>query len=111
LTHIADKIVKERLQRVSGVGQVTILGGRKRQVNVWVDPVALRGLGMSAVEAFNRLSTEPYLADVPAILLVPPNQPGVTSVAKVDARRQVVQMPMPPDEFRRMVGEILARHA
>jgi len=73
--------------------------------------LSARSLGMSAVEAFNRLSTEPYLADVPAILLVPPNQPDVTSVAKVDARRQVVQMPMRPDEFRRMVGEILARHA
>jgi eukaryotic-like serine/threonine-protein kinase len=68
-----------------------------------------RSLGMSAVEAFNRLSTEPYLADVPAILLVPPNQAAVASAAKVDARRQVLQMPVAAEAVRRAVSGILTR--
>src|SRR5512142_1227356 len=37
LTEIADKIVKTRIERSSGVGEVTIVGGLERAINVWVD--------------------------------------------------------------------------
>jgi len=37
LTELADKIVKVRLERSSGVGEVTIVGGLKRAINVWID--------------------------------------------------------------------------
>ena len=50
LTVLADRVVRRRLESVNGVGQVTVLGGRKRQVNVLVDPVKLRSLGMSPAE-------------------------------------------------------------
>src|SRR2546425_4154798 len=38
LTEIADKIVRPQLERSSGVGEVRIIGGLPRAVNVWVDP-------------------------------------------------------------------------
>src|SRR5262249_31151326 len=38
LTEIADKIVRPQLERSSGVGEVRIVGGLPRSVNVWVDP-------------------------------------------------------------------------
>ena len=38
LTEIADKIVRPQLERSSGVGEVRIVGGLPRAVNVWVDP-------------------------------------------------------------------------
>ncbi len=38
LTEIADKTVKVQLERSSGVGEVRIVGGLLRSVNVWVDP-------------------------------------------------------------------------
>src|SRR5216683_720302 len=38
LTEIADKIVRPQLERSSGVGEVRIVGGLLRAVNVWVDP-------------------------------------------------------------------------
>ncbi|HEY7541770.1 MAG TPA: efflux RND transporter permease subunit, partial [Methylomirabilota bacterium] len=38
LTEIADKIVRPQLERSSGVGEVRIVGGLLRSVNVWVDP-------------------------------------------------------------------------
>src|SRR5262245_43567051 len=50
VTEIADKVVRRQLENVSGVGQVTVLGGRKRQVNVWLDPVALRAEGLTAAD-------------------------------------------------------------
>src|ERR687884_604442 len=37
LTELADKVVRPRLERVGGVGEVDIVGGLERAVNVWVD--------------------------------------------------------------------------
>ncbi|HUH03628.1 MAG TPA: efflux RND transporter permease subunit, partial [Kofleriaceae bacterium] len=37
LTEIADKIVKPRIERSSGVGEVSIFGGLERAINIWVD--------------------------------------------------------------------------
>src|SRR2546426_1174049 len=38
LTEVADKTVRPVLERSSGVGEVRIVGGLLRAVNVWVDP-------------------------------------------------------------------------
>ncbi|HEY7118776.1 MAG TPA: efflux RND transporter permease subunit [Tepidisphaeraceae bacterium] len=38
LTEYAERIVKERLERSVGVGEVFVGGGTRRAVNVWVDP-------------------------------------------------------------------------
>src|ERR1700675_3511922 len=37
LTEIADKLVRVELERASGVGEVRIVGGLDRAVNVWID--------------------------------------------------------------------------
>ncbi|MDT5157223.1 MAG: multidrug efflux pump [Acidobacteriota bacterium] len=37
LSELADKVVRPRFERVSGVGQVDIVGGLERAINVWVD--------------------------------------------------------------------------
>jgi hydrophobic/amphiphilic exporter-1 (mainly G- bacteria), HAE1 family len=63
LTEFADKTIKERLQRVSGVGQVTILGGRKRQIRVWLDADKMRAYGVTADDVINALKREN--ADLP----------------------------------------------
>jgi hydrophobic/amphiphilic exporter-1 (mainly G- bacteria), HAE1 family len=38
LTELADKTVRPQLERSTGVGEVRIVGGLLRAVNVWVDP-------------------------------------------------------------------------
>jgi hydrophobic/amphiphilic exporter-1 (mainly G- bacteria), HAE1 family len=38
LTEIADRVVKVQLERSAGVGQVNLVGGLKRAINIWVDP-------------------------------------------------------------------------
>lgn len=38
LTEIAERLVKERLERSTGVGEVVVDGGARRAVNIWVDP-------------------------------------------------------------------------
>src|SRR4051812_34761128 len=50
LTRFADKRVKHRIERRSGVGQVVILGGQDRQINVHLDPIRLAATGVSALE-------------------------------------------------------------
>ncbi len=50
VTEFADHEVRQALENVSGVGQVTIVGGRKRQIQVCLDPVRLRAAGLTAVD-------------------------------------------------------------
>ena len=42
LTEIADKIIKPQIERSSGVGGVSIVGGAPRAINVWIDADRLR---------------------------------------------------------------------
>jgi HAE1 family hydrophobic/amphiphilic exporter-1 len=50
VTETARKKVKERIESVSGVGQVTIVGGAEKQINVWVDPDKMRAFNVTAAE-------------------------------------------------------------
>ncbi len=50
VTEIAKTKVKERIESVNGVGQVRIVGGRERQINVWVDPDKMRSFNITPVE-------------------------------------------------------------
>jgi hydrophobic/amphiphilic exporter-1 (mainly G- bacteria), HAE1 family len=37
LTEIADKIIKTQIERSPGVGEVNVVGGLERAINIWVD--------------------------------------------------------------------------
>ena len=50
VTQIAKDRIKERIESVNGVGQVTIIGGQERQINVWIDPDKLRSYNVTAAE-------------------------------------------------------------
>lgn len=50
ITDLADRVVRRRLETVNGVGQVTIIGGERRQINVEVDPARLKSLGIMPAE-------------------------------------------------------------
>jgi hydrophobe/amphiphile efflux-1 (HAE1) family protein len=50
VTELADKRVRRLIESIPGVGQVNLIGGRKRQINIWLDPVQLRSMGMSPQE-------------------------------------------------------------
>jgi len=47
LTYLADKTVKERLQRIENVGQVKLVGGRDRKIWIWLDRSKLEGYSLS----------------------------------------------------------------
>lgn len=46
LTDLADDELKNRFQKIRGVGGVRIVGGRKREVRVWLSAAAMRSRGI-----------------------------------------------------------------
>jgi len=58
VTEFADKIVRRELESTNGVGQVTLIGGRKRQINVWIDPDKLQKFNLSAGIVTQALATQ-----------------------------------------------------
>ena len=58
VSELADKRVRRMLESIGGVGQVTILGGRKRQINVWLDPVRLAAAGLTASDVQRSLASQ-----------------------------------------------------
>jgi hydrophobic/amphiphilic exporter-1 (mainly G- bacteria), HAE1 family len=58
LTKLADDVVKERIQRVAGVGGVDLVGGRERQIKVLVDPARLSGLGLTVDDVGNAIRAQ-----------------------------------------------------
>ncbi len=55
LTEYADKTLRPQIESINGVGQVRIIGGRNRQINVLVDPNRLRSFDLSVVDVRNAL--------------------------------------------------------
>src|SRR3989440_9218304 len=48
VTDIADKQIKRLIESLDGVGNVDIVGGRLREVEVWVDPDKMRAFNVTA---------------------------------------------------------------
>ena len=58
ITEFADKVLRRQLESVPGVGQITLLGGRLRQINVWLDPMRLRSYSMTAADVQRALRSQ-----------------------------------------------------
>jgi hydrophobe/amphiphile efflux-1 (HAE1) family protein len=57
-TELADKRLRRSLESIDGVGQVQLLGGRKRQINVVLDPVRLRGAGLTVLDVERAIGSQ-----------------------------------------------------
>jgi len=58
VTMIADKLIKQNLENVSGVGQVRIEGGANREIHVIVNPERMRAYGLTVTEVFVALQNQ-----------------------------------------------------
>ncbi len=58
VTTYASTRIRRDLESISGVGQVTVLGGRERQINIWLDPVRMRAYGITAPEVARVVAAE-----------------------------------------------------
>lgn len=58
ITEVAKNKIKEPIESVSGVGQITIIGGQERQINVWVDPDKMRSYNVTPAEVSGALKIQ-----------------------------------------------------
>src|SRR6186713_1643172 len=63
ITEFADRVLRRRLESSDGVGQVVVIGGRKRQINLWLNPALLRAQRLSVNDVARALQSQN--ADVP----------------------------------------------
>src|SRR5215470_6444545 len=50
VTDVADKQIKQRIESINGVGDVQIVGGRTREIEIWVDPDKMRAFNVTAAQ-------------------------------------------------------------
>src|SRR5690349_16285812 len=63
LTELGDKVVRPQLERIGGVGEVRVVGGLDRAINVWIDADRLAAYQISISQI--RQAIERQNADVP----------------------------------------------
>src|SRR5713226_966527 len=50
VTDVADKKIKQQIESINGVGDVQIIGGRTREIEIWVDPDKLRAFNVTVAQ-------------------------------------------------------------
>jgi len=58
MTEYVDKVLRRQLESVAGVGQVSIIGGRKRQINVFLDGDKLRAYNLTVAQVSAALQNQ-----------------------------------------------------
>src|SRR5437870_2370653 len=58
VTDVADKQIKRRIESINGVGDVQIIGGRTREIEIWVDPDKLRAYNVTVAEVANAVRAQ-----------------------------------------------------
>ena len=81
LTNWADQVLKKRLENVRGAGSVTLVGGARREINIYLNPQAMEALGVTAEQVDNAVRSENQEFPVGAIRSLAQER-----VVKIDAR-------------------------
>ncbi len=63
ITEFADKILRRRLESSDGVGEVVVIGGRSRQLNLWLNTALMRAQKLSVNDVARALQAQN--ADIP----------------------------------------------
>ena len=99
ITEYADKVLRRRFESADGVGQVLVLGGRKRQINVWLDAERLRSQNLTVNDVARALQSQN--ADIPGGLV---ERGGQTITMRTRGRVDA------PHEFGEIVVRSVAGH-
>jgi HAE1 family hydrophobic/amphiphilic exporter-1 len=92
LTNWADQVLKKRLENVRGVGAVNLVGGSKREINIYLNPQAMEALGITADQVANAVRSENQDLPVGAIRSLAQER-----VVKIDARMKR------PEDFNNII--------
>jgi len=50
VTDVADNKIKQQIESINGVGNVQIVGGRRREIEIWVDPDKMRAFNVTVAQ-------------------------------------------------------------
>jgi HAE1 family hydrophobic/amphiphilic exporter-1 len=86
ITKVADDVVKPSLQQIQGVGSVDVIGGRKREITVVVDPALAKGYGLSPTDVVQGIRSQSI--DVPGGRTL---EPGIERSVKLAGEARSVE--------------------
>ncbi|SFC46524.1 hydrophobic/amphiphilic exporter-1, HAE1 family [Polaromonas sp. OV174] len=92
LTNWADQVLKKRLENVRGTGSITLVGGTKREINIYLNPQAMESLGITADQVVSAVRNENQDLPLGAIRSLAQER-----VVKIDARMKR------PEDFGRII--------
>ena len=81
MTNWADQVLKKRLENVRGVGSVSLVGGTKREINIYLKPQAMEAYGITVDQVVNAVKSENQNLPVGAIRSLAQER-----VVQIDAR-------------------------
>ena len=58
ITYTADKLIKQQIESIDGVGEVQLIGDRKRQINIWIDARRLEAYGLTVDQVKNIVAAQ-----------------------------------------------------
>ncbi|HTY63113.1 MAG TPA: efflux RND transporter permease subunit [Acidobacteriota bacterium] len=58
LTSLAEKVLRKRLENIEGVGSLKIVGGQRREIQVYLDPERMKAYNLTVAEAVLALRRE-----------------------------------------------------
>jgi HAE1 family hydrophobic/amphiphilic exporter-1 len=58
LTNWSEQVLKKRLENVRGVGSVSLVGGTRREINLYLQPSAMEALGVTADQVVSAVRNE-----------------------------------------------------
>ena len=92
ITNWSEQVLKKRLENVRGVGSVTLVGGTKREINLYLQPAAMKALGVSAEQVTSAVRNANQ--DLP-----------VGSVRSLEQERmvQIESRMLRPEDFNRII--------
>ncbi len=92
LTNWSEQVLKKRLENVRGVGSVTLVGGTRREINLYLLPDAMEALGVTADQVVNAVRNENQ--DLP-----------VGAIRSIEQERmvQVESRMLRPEDFGRII--------
>jgi len=58
MSYYADKVLKEQLQSINGVGNIQLGGLREREIRVWLNPEKLKAQGLTAQDVMGAIKSK-----------------------------------------------------
>lgn len=92
LTTLTDQVIKKRVENVRGVGQATIVGGLKREVQIYLNPSQMESLQIGVDQVISAIRAENQ--ELPA---------GAVTTKNSELTVQVQGLIAKPEQFNRII--------